>query len=377
MNMEVNRERLINWLKELIRIPSVTGKEEKISNYIWKELKEMGYCPLRVENNVYLEVGEGEKSLLLNSHLDTVDVEGEWKHNPFAAEMEGGRIYGRGASDDKGNIALMLEIAHLLQEKEIKGRLIFTFTTGEEYGVELESKGSFLLCKFLKAERALVLEPQTDVVEKRINVIYGCRGIENMLLEIRGKASHTGYPERGINAILRAAEIISRLESLDYHKVLTAEEEIKTICMPLRIQGGADRFLVPDRCEVMIHCRTAPGDKKIHEQVAETCREVCGQDFSLKKTYSAPGYIENPDDILAKIIHKESQKLGYQSKNRFAGGRIDASIFKNVGGIPSFCMGAGNRDQMHLVDEFITVEDFIICSELVKNIVFSYLSQGG
>ena len=61
-------------------------------------------------------------------------------------------------------------------------------------------------------------------------------------------------------------------------------------------------------------------------------------------------------------------------KNRFAGGRIDASIFKAIGNIRSFCMGVGNRDQMHLVDEYITVEEFITCAEILKNIIFAYFS---
>jgi succinyl-diaminopimelate desuccinylase len=372
--MEVSEERLIRWLQGLIRIPSVTGEEEKIAGFVNQELSDMGFRPQLIKNNILLEVGEGEKSFLLNAHLDTVDVGGEWKHHPFGAVQEEGRIYGRGASDDKGNIAAMLEIARLAREKEINGRLIFTFTTGEEYGTKLEEKGSFLLSESTHADRALVLEPQVDVEEKRVNIIYGCRGIENMLVHIKGKASHTGYPERGVNAISKASEILDRLEKLELHKVEVPGQEVKTICMPIRIEGGADIFLVPDKCEMMIHCRTAPEDRKIVDQVEAVCREVCGEDFHLQHTYSAPGYIEDPDDMLVGLIHQEAQRLGYSTLKRFAGGRIDASIFKAFGKIPSFCMGTGNRDQMHLVDEYITIEDFITCSEMVKNVIFSYLS---
>jgi acetylornithine deacetylase/succinyl-diaminopimelate desuccinylase-like protein len=374
MAMEVDRDNLIVWLQELIRIPSVTGEEADIAHYVGQELEKMGFHPDFKENNVFFEVGEGPKSLLLNAHLDTVNVGGEWSRDPFGAHLSDGKIHGRGASDDKGNIAAMLEIARLSRKKLMKGRLIFTFTTGEEYGAKLESKGSFILSQFLKADRALILEPQTDVGDKMINVIYGCRGIENMLLQVKGKASHTGYPERGINAISLAIELLSRVESIDFHKVEASGQEIETICMPIRIRGGADIFLVPDSCEIVIHCRTAPEDNRIFGQIEQLCQEVCDENFALQRTYSAPGYIENPDDRLVDIIRQESKKLGYSSQNRFAGGRIDASIFKAVGHIPSYCMGAGNRDQMHLVDEYITVEDFIACSELVKNIVFSYLS---
>ncbi len=372
--MEVNKNRLIHWLQALVRIPSVTGQEKAISKYVLQELKKMGYRPQVKKHNVYFEVGKGPKSLLLNAHLDTVDVGGDWKHDPFGGILEKGQIFGRGASDDKGNIAAMLEMARLVKDRDIQGRLIFTFTTGEEFGTKLEEKGSFLLSQFLKAEKALVLEPQTDVDENKINIIYGCRGIENILVRIKGKGSHTGYPERGVNAISKAGEVLAKLEKVNFHTVKAAGQEIKTICMPIRINGGADIFLVPDKCEIMVHCRTAPEDSMIFDQVNGVCKEVCGENFEIENLYSAPGYIENPDDPLVDIIRREAKRFEFTTQNRFAGGRIDASIFKTIGRIPSFCMGVGNRDQMHVVDEYITVESFITCSEIFKNIVWAYFA---
>ncbi len=374
MSLEVDKDKLIHWLQELVRIPSVTGKEKAISKYVSKELQKMGYKPQIKEGNVFFEVGDGPKSLLLNAHLDTVDVAGEWTHDPFGAVTEKGKMFGRGVSDDKGNIAAMLEIARLAKDRKINGRLIFTFTTGEEFGTQLEAKGSYLLSQLLKAEKALVLEPQTDVEESKINIIYGCRGIENILVKIKGKGSHTGYPERGVNAISLAVEVLTELEKIDFHTVEAEGQEIKTICMPIRINGGADIFLVPDKCEIMVHCRTAPEDSVIVDQVDSVLKKICGENYEMENLYSAPGYIENPGDSLVDLIRKEAKRFNFTTQNRFAGGRIDASIFKAIGNIPSFCMGVGNRDQMHLKDEYITVEDFIACSEILKNIVFVYFS---
>ncbi len=372
--LEVNKDKLIHWLQELIGIPSVTGNEKAISEYVSRELQKMGYHPQVKENNIFFEVGEGSKSLLLNAHLDTVDVGGEWKHEPFKAVMEKGKIFGRGASDDIGNIAAMLEIARLVKDRSINGRLVFTFTTGEEFGTKLEEKGSYLLSQFLKADKALVLEPQTDVDEKKINIIYGCRGIENILVKIKGKGSHTGYPERGVNAISKAIEVLAQLEKVNFHTVEAEGQEIKTICMPIRINGGADIFLVPDKCEIMVHCRTAPEDSVIFDQVNSVCKEICEENYEIESLYSAPGYIEDPDDPLVDIIRQEAKRFNFTTQNRFAGGRIDASIFKAIGHMPSFCMGVGNRDQMHLVDEFISVEEFITCSEILKDIILAYFS---
>ncbi len=370
--MEVDGARLVRWLQELIRIPSVTGNEGAIARYVEEELLRLGYCPAVEAGNVFFEAGEGPRCLLLNSHFDTVEIGQGWKHDPFGGVLEDGKVYGRGASDDKGNIAAMLEIARLAKGRALAGRILFTFTTGEEFGTTLEEKGSYVLSKRLRADRALVLEPQVDVKEKSLGILHGCRGIENIRVQIRGKGAHTGYPERGINAVTRAARLVSRLEQLDVHKVRVEGKDVATVCMPIRIEGGADMFLVPASCEVLIHARTAPEDEKLVKDVEGLCREICGADFTLTRPYSAPGYVESPDDPLVDLIRKESGAAGFVTDVRFAGGRIDAAIFKIVAGIPSFCTGVGDRDQMHLVDEYISVPDFVTGTETLKNVVFSY-----
>ena len=370
--MEVDGGRLVRWLQELIRIPSVTGNEGAAARYVEEELRQLGYRPSVEANNVFFETGEGPRCLLLNSHLDTVDLGKGWQRDPFGGVLEDGKVYGRGASDDKGNVAAMLEIARLAKGRKLGGRILFTFTTGEEFGTTLEEKGSTLLSKHLRADKALVLEPQFDVKERRLNIIHGCRGIENIKVQVRGKGAHTGYPERGINAVSRAVRILSKIEQLDFHSVAVPGQKVTTVCMPIRIEGGADMFLVPAACEILIHARTAPEDERLIADVEGICREVCGSDFSITMPYSAPGYVESHEDPLIDLIRKESSAAGYVTETRFAGGRIDASIFKNVAGIPSFCTGVGDRDQMHVVDEFLTVPDFVTGSEILKNIVFAH-----
>lgn len=372
--MDVDGDRLVRWLGELIRIPSVTGNETAIAKYVEEELRQLGYRPQVEANNVFFETGKGPRSLLLNAHLDTVAVGDGWKHDPFGGVLEDGKVYGRGASDDKGNVAAMLEIARLAKGVRLGGRILFTFTTGEEFGTVLEEKGSYLLSKHLRADRALVLEPQLEVAARRLNIIHGCRGIENIRVQVRGKGAHTGYPERGVNAISRAARILAGLEQLEFHRVTIRGQEVTTVAMPIRIEGGADVFLVPAACELLIHARTAPNDRKLVDDVEGVCREVCGTDFTMTRPYSAPGYVESHDDPLIDLIRKESGSFGYTTETRFAGGRIDAAIFRIVAGIPSFCTGAGDRDQMHLVDEYITVSDFVTCAETLKNVVFAHSS---
>ena len=133
--MEVDSARLVRWLQELIRIPSVTGDEGAIAKYVEGELRQLGLEPSVEANNVFFEIGEGPRCLLLNSHLDTVEVGSGWKRDPFGGAHEEGKIYGRGASDCKGNIAAMLEIARLAKDRALGFRILFTFTTSRGTGM--------------------------------------------------------------------------------------------------------------------------------------------------------------------------------------------------------------------------------------------------
>jgi len=374
VGLGVSRENLVDWLRELIKIPSITGSEGEVSEYVARQGEKLGYEVKVVKDNVFFETKGVGRKLLLNAHLDTVDVGEGWSRDPFGAEIDGGEMYGRGASDDKGNIAAMLEIARIIREDVLKGSVIFTFTTGEEFGVKYEDKGSYILSEMLKADRALVLEPQMGVRERKMDVVYGCRGVENFLFHIRGKASHTGYPERGMNAILQAAEFITKLRRSNYHQVESLGKVIKTVVMPIKIEGGEERFVVPDRCNVLVHSRTAPGDEKLHHMLQEACRSICQEQFEVEHTYSALGYLSDAEDQLVETICNEAKRHGYGGALNVAGGRIDASIFTNVGKIPSYCTGVGNKDQMHMANEYITIENFIIGTEILRKTVQSYLS---
>jgi acetylornithine deacetylase/succinyl-diaminopimelate desuccinylase-like protein len=184
----------------------VTGNEEAIARYVEEELRGLGPCPRVEANNVYVEKGGGPGSLLLNSHLDTVELGSGWTRDPFGAVLENGRVYGRGASDDKGNIAAMLEIARLRKGGAPAPHL----HNGKEFGVLEERE---LLSQHLRADKALVLEPQFG--EEAANILHGCRGIRKS--RSRSRKGPTRHPN-GVNAVTRAARS-SRSGAAGNHKV--------------------------------------------------------------------------------------------------------------------------------------------------------------
>jgi len=116
----INKKRLIKLTQELIRINSENppGKEAKIGAFIKSAMRKAGLKVIKTytfasgrPNIIGILKGKGSKgALLLSPHIDTVPAGKNWKHNPFGASLEGDKLFGRGATDCKGNLAVCLEV---------------------------------------------------------------------------------------------------------------------------------------------------------------------------------------------------------------------------------------------------------------------------
>ena len=142
----IDKRRLIRLTQQLIRIPSENppGNESRIAHFVKGFLEELGLKPKIYEfkksrsNVVATLKGKGSNlSLLVSPHLDTVPAGGSWKgFSPFSAALRHGRIYGRGASDDKGNLAVILEVIRSLRQQgcSLNYNLVLAATADEETG---------------------------------------------------------------------------------------------------------------------------------------------------------------------------------------------------------------------------------------------------
>ncbi|MCK4613339.1 MAG: M20/M25/M40 family metallo-hydrolase, partial [Thermoplasmata archaeon] len=168
-----------------------------------------------------------------------------WSTDPFSPNIEGDRIYGLGASDMKAGLAIIMSLYNEFRDKL---NLIFT-AVGDE---ETDSLGSFALLDEKKGPvtpfrsrivGALVAEPTNE------KVMLGARGRYALRLIVHGRAAHGARPYLGINAVEKAAEVLTALKKLpiDSHPRLG-----KGSCCVLRINGGAETLSVPDRCEITI-----------------------------------------------------------------------------------------------------------------------------
>src|SRR3989338_4869451 len=147
----ISKKRLIQLTQKLVRIDSQNppGNEVKIANFIKKDLSALGlsiktYTFSKNRPNIIATLkgrsrNSAKEAILISPHIDTVPTGKGWKFDPLGATIHQGRIYGRGASDDKGNLACCMEVMRSLVEDRVRVKKdsIFAATADEEAGSHL------------------------------------------------------------------------------------------------------------------------------------------------------------------------------------------------------------------------------------------------
>lgn len=221
MHTPVHKDEVIELTRELVRAPSVNppGETRECANIILNKFHEVQIDAEIVEGkkgacNVVARLPGRKKgkTLLLNGHIDVVPPGEGWTVDPFGAEIQGDKIYGRGSCDMKSGIASMM--AAMISAKRsgahFNGEIIFMAAADEETGSEFGTV--YLLNKGIgkNADFAIVSEP-TD-----LRVELGNRGLRWIDLTVRGKACHAGRPWLGINAISYGAKLVEAIHSIRF-----------------------------------------------------------------------------------------------------------------------------------------------------------------
>lgn len=265
-NWEQVREEVSRYLCDLLRLNTTNppGNEILAAEYLAGVLREAGFDPVVLESepgrgNVVARLpGSGEEApLLLMSHMDVVPAEPEfWEHPPFAGEVAGGYIWGRGAVDMKDTVATFLELMLLFKRRVEAGEvplrrdLIFMATADEERGGHLGA--GFLVEKhpdLIRAEYA-INEGGGESFTIGDRLYTSCqtaeKGQARFELTARGEPGHASVP-RDDSAVIRLADTVVRLgrARLPYHLTETVERFIRIVAetQPPPIKTALERLL--------------------------------------------------------------------------------------------------------------------------------------
>jgi len=356
----INKNRLVKLAQDLIRIDSQNppGNEYKIAHFVKGKLHNIGlgtrlYEFAKRRPNVlgYLKAKKPRFSLLISPHLDTVPVGGNWKFDPFSAKIYKGKIYGRGATDCKGNLAIGIEAIQSIIEEGIvlDYDIIFAATADEESGSELGVM-PLLKRKIIKPDFALILDSDD------FKIIIAQKGLIHFKVSITGKKAHGAYPWRGVNAIDIAARIINRLKGYKFHYRPHPLLHPPTINIGT-IRGGDKVNMVADWCEFEVDIRFLPGDNQ--KDILRDIRKVIKQEAKRYKI-EIQG-IQKPYEIsrnhhLVEAIRKVNRVVVGRENIAASEGATVISFFQELN-IPALAYGCGSGGCAHASDEYIKIKD--------------------
>lgn len=333
----------VDLLRELIATPSFSRQEEKTADIWEKWLQHNGVIETtRIHNNVFA-VAPGfdprRKTLMLNSHHDTVKPSASYSRNPFSPAIEEGRLYGLG-SNDAGGAGVTLASTYLdLRLSSLSFNLIFAITAAEEVMGEHGMRAflPYLAEKGLTPDAVIVGEPtgMRAAVAERGLLVLDC--------ETPGISGHAARNE-GINAIYRAMEDIEILRNFRPEKVSEILGQIKvSVTM---INAGTQHNVVPDKCSFVIDVRTT--DAYSNEETVNLLRDtVKWSSLTPRSTRVHASVIPESHPLV-----RRAKELGIET---FVS--PTTSDMALMHGIPSLKIGPGESSRSHTADEFILLSE--------------------
>ncbi len=372
---------IVTLLRELVRINSVNltlsqgPGENEIVKFIQHRLDELelhpeihAVAPERYNLTAVVSGATPGKSLLLNGHLDTVGVEG--MDAPFVLRQEDDRLYGRGAYDMKGSLAVILLLAEYFTHHPPPLDILLTFVADEED----KSLGmDHLVEKWLPDISplpigAIFLEP----TEEDIGVCH--KGFSWYELEVAGKAAHGSQPEKGIDAILPLRSALDELSKIQAELLNCKPDPLLGFATlhSSMIAGGTELSVIPSYSRLQWERRTLPEESRqtLELELERTVQavydhpgdhEVKGRQLFLRPPYRVPDDAE----ILSRL-----QKASPQS--RLVGLPFWAdSALAGKAGIPSVLFGPTGHGA-HAVDEWVSLNSLVRIFETLKRLILEF-----
>jgi acetylornithine deacetylase len=397
------RDTTVDFLKDLIRIPSTRGNEgpaahlahERILPYVDES------CLVEIDDSImddpdydfplpnftYQDTpqveavihGEGTgKNIVFNAHLDVVPPS-EGQVDAYNPIEENGKLYGRGAIDDKGGIATLFAVAMMLKENGIKpkGDIIFHFVVEEENG----GNGTLAMVRRgVEADAAVVLEPSD------LAIFPSVRGAVWFELAVFGRATHSGNIAGRISAVDKAYQAIEILRK--YHDRLLEESRGLPLFdqypdpMPLtigQINGGNWPSSVPSQTVLKGLIGFLP-NKNRHEVQAELRQalQIEGDEW-LRENFEISFNLLNNDGNMLPVDHPLVTTLRDAALKNNLPGKIDAMVaacdawqYANTLNIPTVVFGPGSLALCHAADEHILIDDMMKAASVLADFIVAY-----
>ena len=364
--------------RDLIKIPSNSGQEKEIAGYLQTYLLSRGFDEARIDDygNLVARVRGNRpgKCVLFDGHLDTVPVTDAagWKHDPYGAQIEDGRIYGRGATDMKGaDAAFAFAAGEFLRchGRDFSGELCVA-------GVVHEERFEGVAARAVSA----MLHPDVVIIGEasEMNIKCSQRGRAELVLETFGVPCHSSNPEKGVNAVYAICRLIEAFRQLppavDERMAGDGIMELTDI----RSEPYPGASVVPEYCRATYDRRLLVGETRQSvlaplQQIIDRMQaqqpglrarisfsqgqERCytGQTIAADRFF--PGWlVDKNEDWIQDILHRV-QSMGYTPQLTGYSFCTNGSHYAGEAGIPCIGMGPSRENLAHTIDEFVALEE--------------------
>ena len=379
VHSKIDTKYLFSLLEEMIEIDSVIGKEKELAVFLAEKMQDLGLA-IQLEDvepdrpNLYAQhsFNKTGKTLTFNGHLDTVEVCGEWTHDPFIPVFSEEKLFGLGSADMKSGIACQIAAIKALLDsgEDIPGTIHFTAVIDEEgYGIGAKKMLENPIFGKGRTDGILIAEPLFGDSEKN-PLPLGMTGKILFKILVKGVSAHAFRPEQGVNAVSDASRIVSIIDEISKsnssfvgnYKIPHDFDFGKGSYCVLKIDGGYKTYsvIVPELCEIILNRLTLPGETK---ESAKNDFEQLITDLKLKSKVSIeiiPPYynsykIPKNHKLFQSLETSYKEILSQTPKTAYMKMITDANTFMGEGEIPTVHFGPKGNN-LHGADEHVYID---------------------
>lgn len=321
--------------------------------------------------------GSTQGGIVLSGHTDVVPVKDQvWDTPPFQAVQIEDKVYGRGAADMKGFLAVILALLPEFKKQALSSPLHFAFSYDEEVGCH----GARVLLEDLQKA---AIHPNACIVGEptEMQPVIAHKGIMLFRCRVQGRAAHSSLTPQGCNAIEYAAKLICRLrEWADEFKQqgpFDADFDVPfTSLSTNRILGGIANNIIPETCEFTFECRYLPEIqsqeiiKKVENFIKNVLQPAMQAEFSdayieMTPVACVPAFFTDKTTIIEQFL-----TMSKKDKIRKVAYATEAGLFQGAN-IPTIVCGPGSIEQAHRPNEYIAIDQLKQCENFFRKLVIN------
>ena len=393
MLTEERKQSVIELCQELIKRRSYSGEENLVSDALKDFFTAQGFDEVKVDeygNTIGVIKGKMPgKKIVFDGHMDTVPAQNveKWTHDPFGAEIEDGKIYGRGTTDMKGALAAMASAAANFAKdtgRNFKGEIYVAGVVHEEC---FEGVAARSISKAIKPDYVVIGEASN------LNLKIGQRGRGEVKVETFGVPAHSANPEKGVNAVYSMCKLVEAIRGIEvtHHDVLgdgiLELTDIKSSPYP-----GAS--VVPEYCMATYDRRLlvgetkesvlAPIQKLIEKLEAEDPKFKAKVSFAVgeEKCYTGetisgerffPGWLFDKKEAYIQDVLTTLNEMGYEPEITQYNFCTNGSHYAGEAGIKTIGMGPSVERLAHTIDEYVEIDQLEKVTECYYGIMKALL----